>query len=104
MVLFTVVSLMMAMLVTSVARRSLARSVKIPPQFARVAAEAKAVAAAPTTMLTTNPVTSSSSSAAQAAAQAAAPKVLHAQPLQRRCCLPRRGLLLKLEQTASNGA
>lgn len=98
--LFTVVSLMMAMLVTSVARRSLARSVKIPPPFARVAAEAKAVAAAPTTMLTTNPVTSSSSSAAQAAA----PKVLHAQPLQRRCCLPRRGLLLRLEQTASNGA
>jgi hypothetical protein len=103
MVLFTVVSLMMAMLVTSVARRSLARSVKTPPPFARVAAEAKAVAAAPTTMLTTNPVTSSSSSA-QAAAQAAAPKVLHAQPLQRRCCLPRRGLLLRLEQTASNGA
>ena len=102
MVLFTVVALMMAMLVTSVARRSLARSVKIPPPFARVAAEAKAAVAAPTTMLTSNPVTSSSSAAQ--VAQAAAPRVLHGQPLQRRCCLPRRELLLRLEQTASNGA
>ncbi len=61
MVLFTVVALMMAMLDTRVAQRSLARSVKIPPLFARVAVKAKA----------------------------ASPGVLYGQPLQRRCCLPR---------------
>jgi hypothetical protein len=63
MVLFTVVALKIAMLDTSVPQRSLARSVKIPPLFTRVAVKAKA----------------------------ASPGVLYGQPLQRRCCLPQRG-------------